>query len=468
MKNFLLFFACLIFTAGQAQNLFQHLPGHWECDAFGGKLYTSWAAQYDGSYYGHGVFLDGADTTYRETLRLFQLEGKWLLLATPENNDPFIFEAKTMTANEVVFENKNYRNPKKVLYRLEPDGTFYRRTEGENADGTAATNEYFFKKIGAPAAVSLAIPKPAEMLVEKSGAPAKATDDEPLIDLSGLDAESVRLAVMLAPQVISTAAPEFASTVSPDGKLLLFNRTNADRSQVYLMQSRWENGAWSQPELVPFTDTTYRDVDPFFTPDGNYLFFSSNRPRSGTQSSDFNVWTVKKTPTGWGQPHVFGSTVNTEYDEIFTSLTREGHLYFTRMGDDLRKIVRCEFSNKNYLTGVNQALPIGDARVGNPAISPDETFLVFMADGGNFPTYGGPDLYLSWRNADGAWSEPQNLGELVNSAYVEFAPAISPDGKWLYFTSERPGVVGDFAEGERRPGDLYRIYLPPILEKLRR
>ncbi len=272
------------------------------------------------------------------------------------------------------------------------------------------------------------------------------------------------VARIFAPQVLSTPAPEFATTISPDGKLLLFNRTSDDRKTIYLMQSEWENGAWSKPKLASFADSNYRDVDPFFTPDGRYLFFSSNRPRRGKAGKDFNIWVVEKKETGWSKPVALGKSVNTPEDEIFTSLTADGHLYFTRMGEDARSIVRSELAGKKYQIGVVQPIPTGDSRFGNPAISPNEKFLIFHADG--LDGFGKADLFLSWRNADGAWSEPQNLGVYVNSPEVEFAPSISPDGQWLYFTSERAGMVQDFAEGERRPGDLYRVALPPILETL--
>lgn len=90
----------------------------------------------------------------------------------------------------------------------------------------------------------------------------------------------------------------------------------------------------------------------------------------------------------------------------------------------------------------------------NPAISPDGTLLVFVSDreGGQ----GGADLYAS-RAHGGAWSPARNLGPLVNSPLADFAPAFSPDGKYLFFTSERPGIVPTPTSGSRPPGDIYQI-----------
>jgi hypothetical protein len=51
---------------------------------------------------------------------------------------------------------------------------------------------------------------------------------------------------------------------------------------------------------------------------------------------------------------------------------------------------------------------------------------------------------------------------VVSTADPDFAPSLRPDGRHLFFTSERPGVVASVLEGERPPGDLYRIELDAL------
>lgn len=451
MKNFFTLLACLFFYTGQAQNLIDQLIGTWHTEVFGGNLYTSWQNDSQGGYVGSGVFLEGQDTTYREHVRFFLLGEKWMLVASPVDYEPYVFELTSSSENELVFENSRFQNPQKIVYQLKADGTFYRRTEGRNNDGMPTQNEYFFKRIG----------EVSQAATEPQAEPA-AVPTTPRITKKSVP-ESAKI---FAPAVLSTAAPEFATAISPDGASLLFNRMSDDRKTMYLMLSERTDGAWSEPKVAPFSSSEHWDVDPFFTPDGRYLFFSSNRPRRGKSGKDFNIWVVEKKEDGWSKPLALGKSVNTSDDEIFTSLTTEGHLYFTRMKKDSRAIVRSELRGKKYQLGVDQSIAEGAGKFGNPAISPDEKFLIFSSDG--LDGFGKSDLFLTWRSADGSWSEPQNLGVYVNSPEVEFAPSISPDGQWLYFTSERPGMVQNFAEGERRPGDLYRVALPPILETLER
>ena len=69
---------------------------------------------------------------------------------------------------------------------------------------------------------------------------------------------------------------------------------------------------------------------------------------------------------------------------------------------------------------------------------------------------GGADLYVIRRGL-GGWGASEPLGSEANSAYADFAPGWSPDGQYLFFTSERPGIVSDVPEGARRPGDIYQI-----------
>ena len=99
-------------------------------------------------------------------------------------------------------------------------------------------------------------------------------------------------------------------------------------------------------------------------------------------------------------------------------------------------------------------------------VAPDESFLVFMATGRK-ASLGGGDLYHSARR-DGKWTEAKNLGPKVNGPGLEIGPALSPDGKFFFFSSAR--TAGEFPK-DRRParprnglGDLYQMDLAALRE----
>jgi len=77
----------------------------------------------------------------------------------------------------------------------------------------------------------------------------------------------------------------------------------------------------------------------------------------------------------------------------------------------------------------------------HPALSKDGLSLYFTSSrpGG----FGADDLWVSQRaSTDDPWGPPQNLGPVINTGAVEFSPAFSRDGHWLFFHSDRPGGFG--------------------------
>ena len=265
-------------------------------------------------------------------------------------------------------------------------------------------------------------------------------------------------AEILGPRTVSTAAPEFAASIDAEGTELYFNRASDDRSELVVLVSRRLDGAWGEAEAVAFSTGAFRDVDPFVTADGSRLFFSSDRPDAGeTEPGDFDIWFVERAADGdWGEPVNLGAPVNTAGTEIYSTLARNGNLYFGSDRGGEGGLYRSRFADGAYGEPEPLVFVGGDAwsDASNPAIAPDESFLVFSADRDD--GLGGSDLYVSFRQEDG-WTQPRRLAEPVSSAFADFAPTVSWDGRHLFWTSERPGIVAAAAVEGRPPGDLYRI-----------
>jgi outer membrane protein OmpA-like peptidoglycan-associated protein/tetratricopeptide (TPR) repeat protein len=142
-------------------------------------------------------------------------------------------------------------------------------------------------------------------------------------------------------------------------------------------------------------------------------------------------------------PQNLGDSVNTADLEYFPSLTVDGKkLIFTKRiksNEDLY-----ESDNINGHWGKAYSLPgkinSGSFNEGASNISQDGKWMIFT--GCNFPDgLGSCDLYISYLGKNG-WSEPENLGENVNSEYWESTPSLSPDKKDLYFSGNMPGGFG--------------------------
>ena len=95
-------------------------------------------------------------------------------------------------------------------------------------------------------------------------------------------------------------------------------------------------------------------------------------------------------------------------------------------------------------------LPIGE-QTGLVTAFEDEKGETVILSAERKEGYGGQDLYVLFREKDGTWSKPKNLGPDLNTYEEEFAPWLSEDGKTLYFTSGgHPGYGGwDLYRSER-------------------
>lgn len=254
--------------------------------------------------------------------------------------------------------------------------------------------------------------------------------------------------VIFLPGVVSTAAPEFAIALAPNGREVYFNRASAARDTLTIMMVRRVGSTWSTATVAPFSGQ-YRDVDPFIAAGGRRLYFSSNRPRPGEAGRSFNTWYVDRQGEGWSPPQPLDGPLNTDSTEVFVSVATDGSMMFSSNRDGTSKIYWARGKGPNRRV---EPVVLADVRgAGNPMISPDGQLLVLVADGPN----GQGDLFFSCRRGD-AWSRPTALTTL-NSRYLEFAPGWDPAGRQLYFTSERPGVVGAVADSVRPPGDIYAV-----------
>ncbi len=251
---------------------------------------------------------------------------------------------------------------------------------------------------------------------------------------------------------------EFILTRWTDGLLQPRRR----RGPYLILRSRWRNGEWTSPKPVGFSDGTFRDVDPFVTSDGQRLFFTTDRTESGSEPSpDFDIWVAERDGDAWGTPERLPFPPNSSASEAFVSVTEGGTLYFSSTGtsDGVRRVFRTELVDGVY--GPREEVGLALAKgvgVGNPLSLPDGSALIFTSR--DLPGAGGVDLFISYRDANGKWSEPVALPRPINSPYSDFAPGLGADGRSLFFTSERPGLVKEGEVEGRPPGDLYFVRLP--------
>jgi Tol biopolymer transport system component len=274
---------------------------------------------------------------------------------------------------------------------------------------------------------------------------------------------------------------------SPDQRRVLFGRADDSFERYAIFEARLDDrGHWTRP-VHPRFATRWDNADPHISPDGRRVFFISNRPfeRGGTVArTSFDIWMASRLPDGeWGDAERLPAPVNDPtIDEWSPAVAANGNLYFGadrpggHGGTDLWR--------SRLVDGVYQPLEnLGDAinSAGlevEPWISPDERLMIFSAMRRS-DSLGSYDLYVS-RHVDGRWTPARHLPAPINSPDRDFNQSVSPDGRWMYYSSVRPftGALGArFDEprddamirgiGNGKTGDIYRVPMS-VLERFAR
>ena len=250
--------------------------------------------------------------------------------------------------------------------------------------------------------------------------------------------------LIFAPGIISLESRlETYPTFSPDGKTLYFSVVNGAWTEGKILYTRLENGVWTKPEAAPFSDDPYINWESFISPDGKRMFFASDRP----PSSGMDLWMVERTPdASWSAPIHLPDPINSAAQDGSPCITNAGTLYFKSLrtgGTGGSWLYRAIPKDGAYaqIDSLGKIIKTTSGET-EPFMSPDESYLIFASEtrkGGK----GGWDLWICFRQKDGSWTEPVNLGLPINTAEDEYGPRVSPEGKYLLFTREKRGESMD-------------------------
>lgn len=207
-----------------------------------------------------------------------------------------------------------------------------------------------------------------------------------------------------------------ACTFSPDGNMLIFSRYPERKS--YIMT--FSNDHWTNP-----IEAFFEGKETSFSADGTKVFY---------YKTDGDIYFNEKTESGWGISTNAGTAINTSETEYYPSVTNDGTLFFSRNGQwNQGRIMYSTYTDGKYNTPVDIGLPVNTGGALHEYVAPDKRYMIF-----NSPRTGSftqCDLWISFHNADGSWTNPENLGATFNSgADAILCPTVTPDGKYMFFT----------------------------------
>jgi len=250
----------------------------------------------------------------------------------------------------------------------------------------------------------------------------------------------------------SDAAEYFPSVTVQDSLFLFMRRSNLAREDFYYSTL----GKKGFSKAMPLADNL-NDADKkgsmSLTQDLNTLYFAADYGPKGY--GRYDLYKVTKTDKGWSEPKNLGKNINTDFWDSAPSIAPDGQaLYFCSNrpggygGIDIYVAYRNEkgFWNEaeNMGPNINTA---GDEQT--PFIHADNRSLYFSSNG--WPGFGAADLFVSRKKLDDTWSRPTNLGYPINTFENEGSIAVASNGMDAYIASDRSDSKGGL--------DIYQVVL---------
>jgi hypothetical protein len=202
--------------------------------------------------------------------------------------------------------------------------------------------------------------------------------------------------------------------------------------------------------LGPNINSPFADYSPFISAEETFLMYNSRRPDdakllpNGKYSANVYISSVKDGK--WQKSEDIGTNVNTvDGDEEIIGVCADGNTLIFNFNNALGKddiFVGPKLGNE-ILPPAKLNVNVNSTSAENGAsISPDGRTLYFASNrpGG----LGGFDIYRCKILPDGQWGEAYNLGPNINTPYDEDFPNISLDGQVLYFSSKGHNSMGGY------------------------
>ena len=241
---------------------------------------------------------------------------------------------------------------------------------------------------------------------------------------------------IFAPGIVSTGLDELNSVFSPDGNEFYYCVRNMGASSLFIMKRVGQT--WGAPQPLPFAGP-YDDIDVSLSPDGQQLFFCSNRPVSGSGPArqDHDIWMCERTGDTWGPPRHLGDAVNSPREDFYPVATNNKTLYFNsqRAGEGTNDIYFCRWVDGKYAPAEKLGPEVNtEHREFDAFVDPDERFLIFSSERPGDDRFG--DLYISFKTDGGTWTPSKNMGKGINGPGPEYGTVLTPDKRFLLFTRQ--------------------------------
>ena len=218
-------------------------------------------------------------------------------------------------------------------------------------------------------------------------------------------------------------------------------------------------------------NTSAAEICPIISADERTLFITRTFYKENTAGyDDYDIWVSQLNPDStWSKLKSIGSPLNNKGNNYVISVSHDnnslivGSVYHGGDGNDMtRGISYCHKTKTGW--SYPKEMKIKNFYNNNDhqeaCLAPDGKTILLCIERDD--THGDKDLYFSHLLADSSWSEPENLGAVVNTYAVETGGFLASDGKTLYFSSEgHPGYGSSDIFMTKRLDDSWKHWSEP-------
>lgn len=192
-------------------------------------------------------------------------------------------------------------------------------------------------------------------------------------------------------------------------------------------------------------NTPFSEFFPILTPEGDLIFTSDRaseeyQVKSGLNGED--VYISEQKAGEWSSPRKISESINVKLNDAAVFLSRDGKTLLLNYEEGGGDIYTSTFQDGQWSKPVplNRFINHPQYKESSACLSPDGKKLYFSSNraGGK----GGFDIYVCMLAANGQWGRPANLGAPVNTRQDEESPFIHDDGTTLYFSSNGQATLG--------------------------
>jgi len=233
----------------------------------------------------------------------------------------------------------------------------------------------------------------------------------------------------------------YTISYSPDGTEMYYSgylNSSGYNDGYTIFYKKFSNGKWSEEKTALFCTPgdAIQDASPCFSPDGNRLYFCSNRAGG---LGDFDLWYVERSTEGWGDPVNAGNMVNSSGREDYPYVAENGTLFFNSAREGTNGFTDV-FYSKNIDGVFQKAIQLADSVNTsdwdeNPAVIGNKLFT---------GVHNKQHFAVSYAMENDKWSVPEIVsGGMFSKGYFD-GFRLTPDGKYFMYTKDSTASGSNF------------------------